>query len=47
MTDDVIDSDVCVAGGGPAGRMLAVLLARQGIRVMFLEKHASACGPNT
>jgi len=36
----VIDTEVCVAGGGPAGLMLAVLLARQGIRVVLLEKHA-------
>ncbi|MEP6561200.1 MAG: FAD-dependent monooxygenase, partial [Nakamurella sp.] len=35
-----MDTDVCVAGGGPAGLMLAVLLARQGIRVVLLEKHA-------
>ncbi|MET0862887.1 MAG: FAD-dependent oxidoreductase [Nakamurella sp.] len=40
MTDTVVDTDVCVAGGGPAGLMLAVLLARQGIRVMLVEKHA-------
>lgn len=31
---------VCVAGGGPAGMMLGVLLARVGIRVAVLEKHA-------
>ena len=29
-----------VAGGGPAGLMLALLLAHQGIRVVLLEKHA-------
>jgi 2-polyprenyl-6-methoxyphenol hydroxylase-like FAD-dependent oxidoreductase len=40
MGNSVIDTDVCVAGGGPAGLMLAVLLARQGIRVVLLEKHA-------
>jgi len=40
MTSTAIDTDVCVAGGGPAGLMLAVLLARQGIRVVLLEKHA-------
>ncbi|MFD2078923.1 2-polyprenyl-6-methoxyphenol hydroxylase [Actinopolymorpha cephalotaxi] len=31
---------VCVAGGGPAGVMLGLLLARAGIRVTVLEKHA-------
>src|SRR6266705_2954651 len=30
----------CVAGGGPAGMMLGFLLARAGVRVMVLEKHA-------
>jgi 2-polyprenyl-6-methoxyphenol hydroxylase-like FAD-dependent oxidoreductase len=30
----------CVAGGGPAGMMLGFLLARGGIPVLVLEKHA-------
>jgi 2-polyprenyl-6-methoxyphenol hydroxylase-like FAD-dependent oxidoreductase len=30
----------CIAGGGPAGIMLGFLLARAGIEVMVLEKHA-------
>ena len=30
----------CVAGGGPAGMMLGLLLARAGVRVQVLEKHA-------
>jgi 2-polyprenyl-6-methoxyphenol hydroxylase-like FAD-dependent oxidoreductase len=30
----------CVAGGGPAGMMLGFLLARAGISVVVLEKHA-------
>jgi 2-polyprenyl-6-methoxyphenol hydroxylase-like FAD-dependent oxidoreductase len=30
----------CIAGGGPAGMMLGLLLARQGVGVLVLEKHA-------
>jgi 2-polyprenyl-6-methoxyphenol hydroxylase-like FAD-dependent oxidoreductase len=30
----------CVAGGGPAGMMLGYLLARAGVDVLVLEKHA-------
>lgn len=30
----------CIAGGGPAGMMLGYLLARSGIEVLVLEKHA-------
>ena len=30
---------VCVAGGGPAGMMLGLLLARAGVEVAVLEKH--------
>jgi 2-polyprenyl-6-methoxyphenol hydroxylase-like FAD-dependent oxidoreductase len=30
----------CIAGGGPAGMMLGVLLARAGVSVAVLEKHA-------
>jgi 2-polyprenyl-6-methoxyphenol hydroxylase-like FAD-dependent oxidoreductase len=30
----------CIAGGGPAGLMLAMLLARAGVDVVVLEKHA-------
>src|SRR5438105_11471874 len=47
MTEPVIASETrapqetrcCVVGGGPAGVMLAYLLARQGIDVMLLESH--------
>jgi 2-polyprenyl-6-methoxyphenol hydroxylase-like FAD-dependent oxidoreductase len=30
----------CIAGGGPAGMMLGYLLARAGVQVLVLEKHA-------
>jgi 2-polyprenyl-6-methoxyphenol hydroxylase-like FAD-dependent oxidoreductase len=30
----------CIVGGGPAGMMLGLLLARAGVEVMVLEKHA-------
>ncbi len=30
----------CIAGGGPAGMMLGYLLARAGVKVLVLEKHA-------
>ncbi len=30
----------CIAGGGPAGMMLGYLLARSGVKVLVLEKHA-------
>jgi 2-polyprenyl-6-methoxyphenol hydroxylase-like FAD-dependent oxidoreductase len=34
-----ISTTCCIAGGGPAGMMLGVLLARAGIDVVVLEKH--------
>ena len=30
----------CIAGGGPAGMMCGLLLARAGVDVLVLEKHA-------
>jgi 2-polyprenyl-6-methoxyphenol hydroxylase-like FAD-dependent oxidoreductase len=37
--DEAIETRCCVAGGGPAGMMLAFLLARMGVEVVVLEKH--------
>lgn len=39
-TSERVDAQVCVVGGGPAGMFLAFLLARAGIEVVVLEKHA-------
>ncbi|MDP3256609.1 MAG: FAD-dependent oxidoreductase [Bosea sp. (in: a-proteobacteria)] len=35
-----ITTTCCIAGGGPAGMMLGFLLARAGVDVIVLEKHA-------
>jgi 2-polyprenyl-6-methoxyphenol hydroxylase-like FAD-dependent oxidoreductase len=35
-----IETRCCIAGGGPAGMVLGYLLARAGVRVVVLEKHA-------
>ncbi len=35
-----ISTRCCIAGGGPAGMMLGLLLARAGVDVVVLEKHA-------
>jgi 2-polyprenyl-6-methoxyphenol hydroxylase-like FAD-dependent oxidoreductase len=35
-----LSTSVCIVGGGPCGMMLGVLLARAGVDVTVLEKHA-------
>ena len=35
-----LTTQCCIAGGGPAGLMLGLLLARAGVEVVVLEKHA-------
>ena len=37
---ETITTRCCIAGGGPAGMMLGFLLARAGVDVVVLEKHA-------
>lgn len=37
---NVLTTTCCIAGGGPAGMMLGLLLARAGVPVVVLEKHA-------
>ncbi len=39
MAND-LRTECCIAGGGPAGLMLGYLLARAGVEVVVLEKHA-------
>jgi 2-polyprenyl-6-methoxyphenol hydroxylase-like FAD-dependent oxidoreductase len=36
----ILHTQCCIAGGGPAGVMLGYLLARAGVDVIVLEKHA-------
>ena len=40
MATASIQATCCIAGGGPAGMMLGFLLARAGVQVTVLEKHA-------
>ncbi|ARN79917.1 FAD-dependent oxidoreductase [Methylocystis bryophila] len=39
-TNESLSARCCVVGGGPAGMMAAFLLARAGVDVVLLEKHA-------
>lgn len=40
QTTDSLTTDCCIVGGGPAGLMLGYLLARAGVKVIVVEKHA-------
>lgn len=40
MSAPPVVTQCCIAGGGPAGIMLGLLLARAGVSVIVLEKHA-------
>lgn len=40
MANASLTAQCCIVGGGPAGMMLGFLLARAGVRVVVLEKHA-------
>ena len=40
VTPKTLTTQCCVVGGGPAGMMLGYLLARAGVDVVVLEKHA-------
>ena len=40
MSIETIAVRCCIVGGGPAGMMLGLLLARAGVDVLVLEKHA-------
>ena len=40
ITPTQTSTSCCIVGGGPAGMMLGYLLARAGVRVVVLEKHA-------
>ncbi len=39
MAQEQVEVACCIAGGGPAGMMLGLLLARAGVEVLVLEKH--------
>src|ERR1700719_3001464 len=40
MSANALTTQCCIVGGGPAGMMMGYLLARAGVDVVVLEKHA-------
>ena len=40
LLSEKLQARCCIVGGGPAGMMLGFLLARAGVEVLVLEKHA-------
>ena len=40
MAVETVTTTCAIAGGGPAGMMLGFLLARAGVDVVVMEKHA-------
>jgi len=40
MAIETLETACCIVGGGPAGMMLGYLLARAGVAIVVLEKHA-------
>jgi 2-polyprenyl-6-methoxyphenol hydroxylase-like FAD-dependent oxidoreductase len=39
VAEERITARCCIAGGGPAGMMLGLLLARRGVDVLVLLQH--------
>jgi 2-polyprenyl-6-methoxyphenol hydroxylase-like FAD-dependent oxidoreductase len=37
--EGILDTDLCIVGGGPAGMVAGLLFARAGVRTAVLEKH--------
>ncbi len=40
LSEAAQETSCCIVGGGPGGAMLALLLARRGVRVTLLERHS-------
>src|SRR5262245_3006281 len=40
VMNETLETTCCVVGGGPAGMMVGFLLARAGVDVLVIEKHA-------